>query len=317
MNAKLRQYLIRLNVKEWVTIIYFMWIVIINLIFQKNQPFWYLFVTGHSLSIFGIIWLAGQPWFQQDKWRFIRDVYPYFIAILGYKESAYFVQLIFQNWYDKILLDIDYLIFQIHPTVWLAEHGSLFLNEYANFAYFSYFVYVPVLVYVLWKRKNDYQFERFQGGLVMAYNFSYIFFALLPASSPRFALPEFNLILPEAVRLKGYLFTFIIDFFMDAGAMRGGAFPSVHCCASTVFLMNVYLFGNKKYFWLSLILVLGMYWSTVYGRYHYVIDVLAGIGLGLIFTGMGFYFQSIIEKRRNEKHFVIYSDIKNSKNYGD
>ncbi len=287
-----------LNVKEWVTIIYFGWVISISTIFRDQLPTWYVFIIGHSVGIALIIWLSNQAWFAKPGWRFWKDNYPYFIALLGYIESANFITLISQTWYDNLLVKIDFAIFQAHPTVWLAEHGNMFLNECANFAYFAYFVYVPILAIILWRRNDSAVYERFLGGLVMAYNFSYVFFVLLPASSPRFALPEFGLIAADAVRLKGYLFTSIIDSFMDGGAMRGGAFPSVHCGASTVFLLNVYLHGTRKWFIVSLVLVLGMYWSTVYGRYHYVIDVLVGIVFGIIFTWISHVFQKKIENMR-------------------
>ena len=288
----------KLNIKEWVTVIYFMWIILICLIFHQQRPYWYGFVIVHSVAIFLIIWLAQQPWFGQGKWRLVRDIYPYLIAITGYMESGFFVRIITMRWFDDILVQIDHALFGVHPTVWLAEHGNMFLNEFANFAYFSYFVYIPILVYYMWRNKPGRSFEGFMGGLVMAYNFSYIFFVLLPASSPRFALPEFGLIDPENVRLNGYFFTSIIDMFMDGGAMRGGAFPSVHCCASTVFLINTYQFCSRKTFWLAAFFVFSMYWSTVYGRYHYVIDVAAGIGFGVAFTWAGHYFQAWLEQIR-------------------
>ncbi len=288
----------KLNIKEWVTIAYFFWIIGMCLIFRAQRPLWQIFVIGHTALIGLIIYLSQQEWFSQGRWRVIRDIYPYIVAVVGYKESAFFVQTIFQRWFDDVLIKIDHALFGTHPTVWLAEHGNVFLNEYANFSYFTYFVYVPVLVYFVWKHKSAIAFEGFMGGLVMSYNFSYIFFALVPASSPRFALPEFGLVAAESVRLDGYLFTAIIDMFMDTGAMRGGAFPSVHCCVSTVFLLNAYKFCSKKIFWLSSILVVGMYWSTVYGRYHYVVDVLAGIGLGVIFTWSGHFIQAKIENAR-------------------
>ncbi len=292
-------YFKQLNVKEWVTIIYFCWVVGICLIFRENRPYWYIFVIAHSGTIWLIVWLSNQNWFDGGKWHLVRDLYPYFFALTGYKEAACFVQLIFQKWFDGVLIKIDLAMFGTHPTVYLAEHSNLLLNEYANFSYFSYFVYVPILIYFLWKNKPGSDFEGYMGGLVMAYNFSYIFFALLPASSPRFALPEFGLIAPENVRLDGFLFTSIIDLFMDKGAMRGGAFPSVHCCVSTVFLLNAYKYFSKKAFWLSLFFVFCMYWSTVYGRYHYVIDVLAGIGTGVLFAWAGHYFQAKINRFRS------------------
>ena len=250
-----------------------------------------------------IIWMANKLGFSVGKWKIVRSFYPYIIALLGYKESAYFVQIIFPRWFDDALVAIDYSIFGVHPTIWLPEHGNLFLNECANFFYFSYFVYVPVLVYYFWKHKPALVYEGFMGGIVMAYSFSYIFFALIPASSPRFALPEFGLIASEDVRLNGYFFTAVIDMFMDKGAMRGGAFPSVHCCVSTVYLLNVYRYTPRKVFILSIIMVFGMYWSTVYGRYHYVIDVITGISLGLLFDWSARRCQARIQEDRTSCNF--------------
>jgi membrane-associated phospholipid phosphatase len=62
--------------------------------------------------------------------------------------------------------------------------------------------------------------------------------------------------------------------------LPGGAFPSAHCAASTVLLVTAFRHDRKAGRALAPVVVL-IYASTVYGRFHYVVDVVAGILLAL------------------------------------
>jgi membrane-associated phospholipid phosphatase len=63
--------------------------------------------------------------------------------------------------------------------------------------------------------------------------------------------------------------------------VHGGAFPSTHVAGAMVVLFSAYQFARPIGYWLTA-LVFSICVSTVYGRYHYVVDVFAGILMAAI-----------------------------------
>ncbi len=68
--------------------------------------------------------------------------------------------------------------------------------------------------------------------------------------------------------------------------MRGAAFPSEHVAGAITALWGARR-HSPRLFWIFLPLVLCMMVSTVYGRYHYVADVLGGIVTGTLGYWLG------------------------------
>ena len=64
-------------------------------------------------------------------------------------------------------------------------------------------------------------------------------------------------------------------------AHKGGAMPSAHSSTAVVFLVwcwRIWGLGGGS---LALVIVAGMWLGAVYGRYHYMMDILAGGLLGV------------------------------------
>jgi membrane-associated phospholipid phosphatase len=64
----------------------------------------------------------------------------------------------------------------------------------------------------------------------------------------------------------------------------GGSIPSPHAAAATIMWVMAYRY-HRTSFWILTPIVLSLYVSTFYGRYHYVTDAIVGVlvaGLALI-----------------------------------
>jgi len=81
--------------------------------------------------------------------------------------------------------------------------------------------------------------------------------------------------------LAGGPFTATINFIEHYGRVRGAAFPSAHVAGAFAALWSAWR-HRRWLFWILLPLVLCMCLSTVYGRYHYVADVFAGVITGTL-----------------------------------
>jgi len=105
----------------------------------------------------------------------------------------------------------------------------------------------------------------------VAYYLCYVIFVLFPIESPHHTLRHL-----QQVDLVGGPFTAFINLLEKHGRVHGGAFPSTHVAGSVVVLISAYRFARRIGYWLTP-LVLGICVATVYGRYHYAVDVFAGV----------------------------------------
>jgi membrane-associated phospholipid phosphatase len=139
--------------------------------------------------------------------------------------------------------------------------------------YFLYLVILPAILYAQGKRAA---FWSVMVSTAIAHYSVYVIAVLLPVESPYFALASLHL-----APLAGGPFTTVIEFIEGFGRVHGAAFPSAHVGGSMVALL-----AARRYkawlFWICVPFFLSMCVATVYGRYHYVADVLAGIVVGAI-----------------------------------
>ena len=63
--------------------------------------------------------------------------------------------------------------------------------------------------------------------------------------------------------------------------VHGGAFPSAHVAGSVVTLLCAWRYSRPAGLMLAPV-VLGIVVATVYGRYHYFVDLPAGILVGVV-----------------------------------
>ena len=88
--------------------------------------------------------------------------------------------------------------------------------------------------------------------------------------------------------------------FLDFARIRRDVFPSMHVAIS--FLAWMYAFRNsRRLFFLLAPFVLSLWVSTVYLRYHYLVDVLAG----LVIAPLCFWFANGLSKRFGEVQFAL------------
>lgn len=169
-------------------------------------------------------------------------------------------------------------MFKTHPTVYLQNFVRPWLTEYFFISYFSYFFLIIVPAIIIYIKAEKTAFYRFSLALLLAYYVSFLCFILFPIEIPRFALKSLHSIPPQ-----GYAFTRMFERYHDMGAFNGCAMPSSHVAATFVSLMAMRKF-NKKIYYPMLFLVISMIISTIYCRYHYFLDAVAGVVLGYLIS---------------------------------
>jgi membrane-associated phospholipid phosphatase len=108
-------------------------------------------------------------------------------------------------------------------------------------------------------------------GLISLYGLGFLGYTLIPAAGPHLAMPE---AFPAA--LTGGWLTRTNAALVASGSNRVDVFPSLHT-AITVFLMGSLWPRHRRVFLSLLIPAAGLGMATLYLRYHYAVDLLAGL----------------------------------------
>jgi membrane-associated phospholipid phosphatase len=226
---------------------------------------------------------------------FIINIYPLFMLTWFYEILGSQLHIFFRGFFDSILLKIENPLFAIHPTIWFQRWNHPLVTEWMMFGYTFYLMLIPITVCTLYLKKKFAESSHLTFSLLTTFIICYFGFILFPVEGPRFVLKS-----QYTVVYGGYFFKMIADLIEKNAMLHGGCFPSAHCAAATVMLLLSFKYYRKMFYWI-LPIIITLYISTVYGRYHYPIDVLAGIITGIIGIKLSYPLQRLWLKITNAK----------------
>lgn len=285
-----------LHFGDIVNIVFYFFLIFLALIFSHQIKLWWLIVVLNLLIIFFIIYVAvkwgsfGNTEIFSAK-RFIREWYLVPFILLTFKEIYFFIHFLNLPDYDWILIKIDYIIFGAHPTYVLSKISNPILTEVLQIAYSTFYFLPIILAYDFYRRGEIEKYRYIMATVVYGFYLSYIGYLLVPAIGPRFTLHDFAKLDEE---LPGLFLTEPLRWIINTGESippgvpnpvdyaQRDAFPSGHTQLTLVVMyLSVVLNSRTKYFLIPTGIML--IFSTVYLRYHYVIDLIAGFLLA-VFT---------------------------------
>jgi membrane-associated phospholipid phosphatase len=224
--------------------------------------------------------------FRQKFWHFWRHWYPHLFFLFCFEELGHLVHLVLPGWQDAKLMAFDYWLTGVHPTIWLEQFATSARNDFMQFAYISYFTYLLAIGGILYYRKDWRGYWSVMTYSAVGYAIGYVIAIFFPVESPWFSMAG-----SWHAELRGGPFTALINFIEHYGRVRGAAFPSEHVAGSFAALWGAWR-HRRWLFWLFLPLVLSMCASTVYGRYHYIADILGGMITGTLGYCIGGWLMS-------------------------
>ncbi|MEW5995933.1 MAG: phosphatase PAP2 family protein, partial [Candidatus Zixiibacteriota bacterium] len=196
-----------------------------------------------------------------------------------YRMTGGLMFLLFDRFYDAQLTSFERSVLGFNPTLYIDHHLlSVWVNELFSFSYVSYYFMIPVFVLALFIKRRDRIIRSFLATACLTFFVSYLLFFLYPIEGPRwhFAGQYLN-------PINGPVFKKLTDFVIDNAAVRGGCMPSSHFGVALVILMYCYRYF-KRSGRLLLPLVSGLGIGTVWGRFHYISDVIVGGLIGYVVT---------------------------------
>lgn len=240
----------------------------------RNLNGWPLYVLVHAGLLTGVVLLARFGTNSPIRAvRIARDWYVVIYILAIFKMLGVLVPAISPTTYDQELLDWDHRIFGCQPGAFLDPIATPILTEVLRACWLSYFI-LPFLVGVpLYRRRDKSGFHEAVTVLVTGWLISFLGYYLVPAWGPGY-YPD-TIPAPDCVAGPGVTQTIALSLFKLEGRMND-VFPSGHAIIAVLVLWLAKR-NRIKGWWLIIPLVLGLLVGTVYLRYHYGVDLIAGL----------------------------------------
>ncbi|MEW6420075.1 MAG: phosphatase PAP2 family protein [Nitrospirota bacterium] len=265
-----------------VTIIFLLFLILLTMIFYKHIPEATFLISLYS--IFSIIQIIIIRFKDSSRFMgiFYDVIFPVLCVLVIFDSLGSLVHYINPEDIDPILIRLDYLIFNNHPTVMLERIMSPLLTDILQLSYTTYY-FIPISFGILILRNNERkEFERVLFLILLCFYLSYLGYILFPAIGPRFTINHL-----QTTDLQGFIIAEPIQKLLNQlEGIKRDAFPSGHTAIAVLVLYLAYRF-KKGFFFILLPVVIALVFSTVYCRYHYVVDVFAGFGLTLLTILLG------------------------------
>ena len=210
--------------------------------------------------------------------HFLRYLYPVLLFTFLYRATGGMMFLFFDHFFDPQLVAFEKAILGIHPTLYFDEHMlNVVTTEILSACYFLYYPLVPIFMAAVYIRGDYGVVKESMAAVCLTFVMSYLLFALYPVEGPRWHFAAAYL-----HEIEGPVFRPMVDLVIRNGAVRGGCMPSSHFGVTLVLLIYATRY-YRRWLWLLVPVTLGLAGGTVWGRFHYVSDVVVG-GLIALFA---------------------------------
>jgi len=297
-----------LRAGDSLTIIFLNLISLVSILFYNKVELWWALLFGNLFFSALIVYLTNYAKDKTGIIKIIRDWYWYPFILLIFKEIYILIQSLEMSDQDKVLFYIDRMIFGVNPTDWFYQFANPILTEYLQLCYSMFYFILLSAPFFAYIKKNYEQYYYSFFVILLGFYISYIGYILVPAIGPRFTLHDFYAMDTE---LPGLFLTKYLRMLINLGESippntliaatlaQRDCFPSGHTEMTILAIYLSYKY-NQKIKWILLVVGLGLIIATVYLRYHYVIDVIAGAFCALFTIIIAHPIAVYLERKTNK-----------------
>jgi len=239
----------------------------------QHDSFALLLLLGHFVAIGALILIARSSSPVAD---FLHHWYLLLYVPFCYKQVPYLVSALHLHAADNTLAHWDLVMWKVDPVFWLSSMQNRFAVEFLQAVYTMFLPGSVGLGIVLWFRRPREEFRLGTFTIALTFLLSYLGYLLMPARGPRFEYAS------QYAPLHGlWAFHFLQNILDKLEGLQYDCFPSGHVA---VVLVGCWLarWISPRVFYTFAAFAACITFSTVYLRYHYVIDVIAGMALATI-----------------------------------
>ncbi|HDD43353.1 MAG TPA: phosphatase PAP2 family protein [Candidatus Desulfofervidus auxilii] len=222
------------------------------------------------------------------KSAYIHYFYPIFLIFFIFQSFDYIIPYLHNHLKDEFLYHLDILIFGVCPFKYLEKWTKPWLTEIMQLGYISYY-FMPVILVLILLKKQDKRLPSVIFTILLGFYLSYMGYLIFPAMGPR-GLGISQVAVYKDTWLAAKLFK-ILNLLEKN---KTDAFPSGHTQISLICTYFAF-YLNKTIGIVFGIMTMFLIFSTVYCRYHYVTDVLAGALLAFISLKIAPYLERLIQ----------------------
>jgi membrane-associated phospholipid phosphatase len=251
---------------------------LLEIIFSNRIDGWWMLVLKNiAVAIAYILFNRWSEKTSKKFWRFILRVtavtltYAYLFGAVDKLQL-----LIHGEWMDYYVTDFEQWVFGVQPTLWLEDFISKPLTEWMMFSYVIYVPMYPVLCGIIYYLRGELAMEDYFFTLGFTNVLCDIGFILFPVASPMYYIKQLY-----TIPLDGWIWTFLGECMRKYLHFAGGSIPSPHTAAATIMWVMAYRY-HRPSFWILSPIVLSLYISTFYCRFHYVTDAVVGIAVAFL-----------------------------------
>lgn len=263
---------------EYVLLTFIGFLITLALLFPSRVPEWKS--TTVQLILAACLY-AGVSRVMKTKPVSVRAISFHTVSILTLLSFLFDVASRFQHvfvsqWNDELLLSWESAITGTESTLFLQPFISPLLTEWMMMSYVLYVAMLPLVAYACHRAGGAEASTAYLLNLTLANIACYVGFILFPVAGPMCYYPE-----KYTVPLQGEVFTLMGEWIRNNVHKPGGCLPSPHCAATAVMIASLCR-HNRKWFIVLLPILTSIFPATVYGRYHYLSDAIAGIAVALV-----------------------------------
>jgi len=282
-----------MRLSEWWFVGYFAYVALISGFFRDRphlqaQPFVYFIA---AVAFFLLLSKLQRGRFEKPL-AILRDWLPIFLLVIAFREMELFVPAKYDLVLERSWIKLDQVV--LHDWGWRAALES-FGNAIPLYLELCYLLVYGLAAFSLaWivvrddRRAVDYFWAVYLSGTLSAY----ALFPYFPSLPPRYAF-----VLVEPPGVTTWARTLNLEVLRGA-TIHSGVFPSAHVSSAFSAVWALYfLFPHRPWLvWIMVIYACSVSLATVYGRYHYIADVLAGFAVSLIALGVAFAMRNYVQK---------------------
>lgn len=247
------------------------------LLLGRGNPSWLPVAIMHLGVLAAVVWIIVR-WHDRTTGLpgLLRQLYPVLLYPFFYNQAQHATHWVHPGFMDHQVVALERAIFGVDPSVWIQPAQVSWVNEWMMAGYFAYYLLLLVLILPFHFSGRTMDVRRILTATTITFVISYVGFALYPVEGPRFYLAE-----QFAHGLSGWVFVPLVNGIIAAAAFHGGCMPSSHVAVSLVVLLWARRTRPGLARWLAP-LVFTLFAATVWGRFHYVSDVVVGWAVGLL-----------------------------------
>jgi hypothetical protein len=282
-KLRLRAWLLEFSPLDWLVVFFFTFLAV-AILFGTGKD------RAESFALVGIDWLALVAGLILSRGGILRrgsfaSALVYRLTIFGTVVSSYFQLRVIlpaasARAVDAKLYAFDLRVFGVEPSLAWDRFMSAQTTEWFAFFYFGYFFILAlhVLPFML-LAKNLEVLARFALGVSIVFCVGHMSYILVPGYGPyAFLASEFHHPI-----VGGTFWGLVQEAVASAGAQKD-IFPSLHTAVPTFFAL--FQFRNRREQWpfrytwpIAAFCALQIIGATMFLRWHYLVDILAGLTL--------------------------------------